>query len=83
MSIMRNLFSSSDDSNLGLRLGLCFALLVATLLTVGFLGLRQLRELETELGDIVDKQWASLQMSQRAQSYSSRNSWIALQVIRV
>src|SRR5438067_4866999 len=81
MSMMRNLFSLSDDSNLGLRLGLCFALLVATLLTVGFLGLRQLRELETELGDIVDKQWASLQMSQRAQSYSSRNSWIALQVI--
>ena len=68
MSIMRNLFSFSDDSNLGLRLGLCFALLVATLLTVGFLGLRQLRGLETELDDIVDKQWASLQMSHRAQS---------------
>src|SRR6266478_2680824 len=80
MRRIRNLLSFSGDSNLGIGLGACFVLLIAMLVAIGALGLRQLRGLDRNLAEIVDQEWAKVQMSRRAQSYSNLNSRITMQV---
>ncbi len=74
------LFSASEDSNLGARLGLCFALLIAMLVTVGSLGLRQLHGLDRELEDIIDHDWVKVQISRRAVEYSNLNGRLTTHV---
>ena len=80
MRRIRNLLSFSGDSNLGIGLGACFVLLIAMLVAIGALGLRQLRGLDRNLAEIVDQEWAKVQMSRRAQSYSNLNSRVTMQV---
>jgi len=80
MKKIRNLLSFTGDSNLGVRLGLSFALLIGIMIAVGGLGLRQLHRIDDGLAKIVNQQWARVQMSQRAQAYSNLNSRITMQV---
>src|SRR5258708_4518989 len=80
MRTIKSLLSFSGESNLGVRLGACFVLLVAMLVAIGALGLRQLRGLDSNLAEIVDQEWAKVQMSRRAQSYSNLNSRVTMQV---
>ena len=83
MRKISNLLSFSDDSNLGLRLGLCFGLLIAMLIGVGSLGLRQLKGLDGNLEKIADHEWAKVQIAHRAQAYSNLNSRITMQIFLV
>src|SRR5436305_1159716 len=80
MKRIRNLLYFSGDSTLGVRLGVCFALLIAMLVAIGALGLRQLRQLDKNLEEIVNQEWVKVQLSKRAQSYSNLNSRITMQV---
>ena len=83
MKDIRNLLSFTGDSNLGVRLGLSFALLIGIMIAVGGLGLRQLHRIDDGLAKIVDQQWARVQMSRRAQAYSNLNSRITMQVFLI
>src|SRR5882672_9921633 len=83
MKAFRNLLSFTGDSNLGVRLGLSFALLIGIMIAVGGLGLRQLHRIDDGLAKIVGQQWAKVQMSRRAQAYSNLNSRIAMQVFLI
>jgi PAS domain S-box-containing protein len=80
MRTIRDRLSFSGDTNLGVTLGMCFALLIAMLITIGALSLKQLRGLDRDLSEIVDQQWAKVQLSKRAESYSNLNSRVNLQM---
>jgi two-component system sensor histidine kinase/response regulator len=68
------------DSHLGARLGLSFGLLIAILLSVGWVGIRQLHRVDQDLGKMVDVQWQDVQLSWRAQSLSNDNNRLTMQI---
>jgi PAS domain S-box-containing protein len=80
---IRNFFSFFLDSGLGVRLGLCFVLLIGTLITVGYLGVHELHNLNLGFSEIVEHQWVKVQLSRRAQSYSNQNNRINMQVFLI
>jgi len=83
MRKIRNLFSLGGDFRLGARLGLCFALLIGTLISVGALGLYQLRKLDLELAQMITREWAKVELSRRAQSISNQNYRITTQLFLI
>src|ERR1041385_1232694 len=78
MKKIQKLFFPAGDTRLGVRLTLCFVLLIATLIWVAGLSLRQLRILDSELTEIVDKNWSKVELSRLAQSYSNQNNRITM-----
>jgi PAS domain S-box-containing protein len=78
---MKKLFAIVfGDSHLGARLGLSFGLLIAMLLSVGWVGIRQLHRADQALAEMVDGQWQDVQLSRRAQSLSNDNNRLTMQV---
>ncbi|HKV34534.1 MAG TPA: PAS domain S-box protein, partial [Pyrinomonadaceae bacterium] len=80
---IRNLFSLAGDTRLGARLLLCFGLLITTLTFLGALSLYQLHSLDTELTNIVEREWTKVELSRLAQSRSNQNNRIAVMVFFV
>src|SRR5258708_20148099 len=83
MKDIRNLLSLTGDSNLGVRLGLSFALLIGIVIAVGGLGLRELHRIDDGFAKIVDQQWARVQMSRQAQAYSNLNTRMKMQIFLI
>ncbi len=73
----------ANDSRLGMRVGLSFGLLIALMLAVGWVGLRQLRRVDADFAKMVDQRWSKVQLSRRAQDYSNLNSRINTQIVLV
>jgi two-component system sensor histidine kinase/response regulator len=71
---------TNDDSNLGLRLGLSFGMLIAILISVGWLGLHHLHRVNADLERIVQTQWAKVRLSNEARAYSTLNNRITMEV---
>jgi signal transduction histidine kinase/DNA-binding response OmpR family regulator len=63
-----------------MRLGLAFGLLVALLIAVGGLGLRQMGRIDEELEDIVNKRWAKVQLAREALFFSNLNNRITMEI---
>jgi PAS domain S-box-containing protein len=83
MKKISNLFSLAGDTRLGVRLLLCFGLLIATLTFLGGLSLYQLHSLDTELNQIVEREWNKVELSRLAQSRSNQNNRIAITIFFV
>jgi len=64
----------------GLKLASAFGILLATLIAVGFFGLRRMDQSNAELQEVLDKNWSKVQLAREALSYSSQNSRITMQV---
>jgi two-component system sensor histidine kinase/response regulator len=73
----------TDDSHLGARLGLSFGALIVILLSVGGVGIRQLRRVEADFAKTVDQRWKKVQLSRKAQAISNLNSRMTMQTFFV
>lgn len=69
--------------SVGSKLGMTFALLVAIVSCVGWLGFQQMRRAEEGFEKIVEVRWAKIQLARKAQALSSLNGRITLQVFIV
>jgi signal transduction histidine kinase len=65
---------------INVRLGIAFALLLALLIAVGGLGLRQMGQIDGQLEEIVNKRWAKVRLAREALSYSNLNSRITMEI---
>jgi PAS domain S-box-containing protein len=83
MKKISSLFSIAGDIRLGVRLLLCFGLLIVTLTFLGCLSLYQLHSLDSELSRIVEQEWTKVELSRLAQSRSNQNNRIAITVFFV
>src|SRR5258707_5706880 len=70
-----------NDSRLGMRVGLSFGLLIALMLAVGWVGLRQLRRVDADFAKMVDQRWSKVQLSRRGQDYSKIHNRINKQIV--
>ncbi len=68
---------------MGLRLGAAFAVLIATLVTIGQLGLRRMQGIEQALSDITGRQSTNLQLARRAWMLSNDNNRIVMEIVLV
>jgi len=73
----------AGNSRLGQRLAVGFGLLIASLILLGALSLNQLRNLDAAITEIVDQEWAKVELSRLAQSYSNHNNRITMMVFLV
>src|ERR1043165_7384730 len=73
----------AGNSRLGQRLVVCFALLIASLILLGALSLDQLRNLDAAITEIVDQEWAKVELSRLAQSHSNHNNRITMTLFLV
>ena len=71
---------SLTSRHVAFRLGLAFSLLVTLLIAVGDLGLRRTDRINSDLEEIMRRQWVKLQLSREAATYSSRNSRITMEI---
>jgi two-component system sensor histidine kinase/response regulator len=71
------------ESHLGARVGLSFGLLIAVLLSVGWVGIRQLRRVDQDLAKMVDQRWEKVQLARKAQALSNINNRLTMQVFLV
>src|ERR1700674_4795571 len=69
-----------SDSHLGARLGLSFGLLIAILLSVGWVGIRQLRRVDQDFARMVDEEGQDVQLSREAQTLSIDNNSLTMQI---
>ena len=83
MKHIRNLFSVAGDTRLGVKLLLCFGLLITTLTFLGGLSLYLLNSLDTELTQLVEREWSKAELSRLAQSRSNQNNRIAIMIFFV
>ena len=81
---MKKLWRLLDsDSHLGARVGVSFGLLIAILISIGWVELSQLRRIDADLANMVDQRWQTVQLSRQAQNYSNINSRLTMQVFLV
>ncbi len=66
--------------HINVRLGIAFGLLIALLIAVGGLGLRQMGRIDAELEDIVNKRWAKVQLAREALYFSNLNNRITMEI---
>ena len=66
--------------HINMHLGIAFGLLIALLIAVGGLGLRQMGRIDGELEDIVNKRWAKVQLAREALYFSNLNSRITMEI---
>ena len=78
-----NWSSLVGNSRLGQRLAVGFGLLIASLILLGALSLHQLRNLDSAITEIVSQEWAKVELSRLAQSYSNQNNRITMMVFLV
>lgn len=71
------------NTQVGLRLGVAFAVLVVILLSIGQLGLRRMQEIDDTLSNITGRQLTNLQLARRALMISNDNSRIAMEIVLV
>lgn len=71
------------STQIALRLGLAFSLLVALLIAVGDLGLHRMDHVNADLQDIMGRQWVKLRLAREAATYSNRNSRITMEIFLV
>ena len=67
----------------GLRLGVAFAVLIALLLGIAQLGLRRMQTIDDTLGDITGRQLTNLQLARKALALSNENNRIVMQIVLV
>jgi diguanylate cyclase (GGDEF)-like protein len=65
---------------IAIKLGMAFALLVAILIAIGFLGLSRMDHINANLDGVLGRRWCKLQLAREALTYSSRNSRITMEV---
>src|SRR3977135_3787376 len=73
----------NDDSHLGARLGLSFGLLIVLMLSVGGIGIRQIRRVDADFAKAIDQRWQKVQLSRQAQALSNLNSRMTMQAFFV
>jgi diguanylate cyclase (GGDEF)-like protein/PAS domain S-box-containing protein len=71
------------NKNIGLRLGVAFAILIALLLAIGQFGLRRMQQIDESVGNITRKQLTDLTLAQRALTLSNDNNRIVMQIVLV
>ena len=73
----------TGDRPIALKLGAAFGILVAMLIGVGILGLDRMDQINANLGDVLGRRWAKLQLAREALMYSNRNSRITMEMFLV
>lgn len=81
MSNKRELSPQLKSGQIAIRLGAAFTLLLAAIITIGWLGLSRLPQANTKLDDIIGRHWAKLRLAQQALEYSNLNSRITMEVL--
>ncbi len=71
-----------SDSHLGARLGLSFGLLIALLLSVGWLGLHEMHRVDAELKNIQSHS-DQVRLSEETLAYSNLNNRITMQIFLI
>src|SRR5205085_751690 len=66
--------------NIGMRLGAVFSFLIAVLIGIGWLGQNRMGQIHADMEKIVNARWAKVQLSREALNYSTRNSWITMEI---
>jgi PAS domain S-box-containing protein len=69
-----------SKDHISLRLGIAFSLLIALLVAVGWLGLRQMAHINRDLEEIANERWAKVQLAREALSYSNLNNRITMEI---
>src|SRR5437868_1046660 len=70
----------AGDSHLGARVSLSFGLLVAILISIGWVGIRHLRRVDDNLAEMDDQRWDKVKLSRQAQALSNVNSRLTIEV---
>src|SRR6266568_818211 len=84
MKMMKKLRSFfANDSHLGAKVGLSFGFLIAILILIGWVGVRQLRRVDTELAEMDDQRWGKVKLTRQAQAWSNLNSRLTMQVFLI
>src|SRR5579872_3044812 len=68
------------SSQIAMRLGAAFAVLLVTVITVGWLGLSRMDQTNRNLEDIIGRRWMKVRLAQEALEYSNLNSRITMEV---
>ena len=68
------------SQHIGMKLGVAFAIPVAVLTAVGWLGLSQMSQINDGINEILAHNWSKVQIVNQALSYSNSNNRITMQV---
>ncbi len=68
------------NQNVGIRLGVAFSFLIAVLVSIGWLGLNRMGQVNANLEKILKQRWAKVQLAREALSYSNLNNRITMEV---
>lgn len=68
------------SSQIAIRLGAAFAVLLAIVITVGWLGLSRMTRSHADLEDIIGLRWEKVRLAQEALEYSNVNSRLTMEV---
>jgi len=60
----------AGDSHLGARVALSFGLLIAILVSIGWVGIRHVRRVDVHLAEMDDQRWDKVKLSRQAQALS-------------
>jgi hypothetical protein len=71
------------SKHIALRLGMAFAVLIATFLGIGQSGLRRMKQIEETHADITGSRLNKLQLARDALTLSNRNSRITMELFLV
>src|SRR5260370_5628509 len=71
------------DLHLGARVGLSFGLLIVILISIGWVGIRHLRRVDSDMAEIDDQRWDKVKLSREAEALSSLNSRLTMEVFLV
>jgi PAS domain S-box-containing protein len=78
ISRLRSIFA--NDSHLGAKVALSFGVLIVIMISVGFVGIRQLGRVDRDFANIMEQQWPEAELSMQAEAYSNLNSRINMQI---
>ena len=66
--------------HIAMKLGVAFAIPVAILTAVGWLGLSRMSQMNNGMNEILDRHWSKVQVANQARSYSNLNNRITMQI---
>jgi len=74
---------SLKNRRISLIVGASFAILIALLITLGYLGVNRMDRIGSDLDEIFATRWSRVQLAREALMYSNRNSRIVMEVFFV
>jgi len=71
---------SLKNRRISLIVGASFAILIALLIALGYLGVNRMDRIGSDLDEILATRWSRVQLAREALMYSNRNSRIVMEV---